>query len=215
MVEPVRAPRIYVLAGVNGAGKSSIAGAAFSELGEGYFNPDIAARKIQQADPHLTLKEANSTAWHQGKRLLERAIAERLDFAFETTLGGNTITSLLERALAQGLEVRVWYAGLRSPELHIARVRQRTLRGGHHIEEADIRRRYETSRVNLIRLLPKLTELRVYDNSVEGDPEEGTPPQVRLVLHMVGGKIVDTESLHRTPQWAKPIVAAALRLAEQ
>lgn len=215
MVEVVRIPRIYVLAGVNGAGKSSIAGAAFNELGGEYFNPDTVARKVQKADPTLTLKEANSAAWHQGKRLLERAITERLDFAFETTLGGNTITGLLEMALDQGIEVRVWYAGLRSPELHIARVRQRHLRGGHDIEEADIRRRYETSRVNLIRLLPKLTELRVYDNSVEADPQEGTPPQVQLVLHMVGGKIVNTENLDQTPQWAKPIVAAALHLAEQ
>ena len=145
------------MAGVNGAGKSSIAGAAFNALGGEYFNPDTAARRIRKAQPSLTQKEANSAAWHQGKRLLERAIAGRLHFAFETTLGGNTITGLLERALDQGIEVRVWYAGLSSPELHLARVRRRHLRGGHDIEEADIRRRYDTSRVNLIRLLPKLT----------------------------------------------------------
>jgi len=33
-------PRIYVLAGVNGAGKSSIGGAAFRHFGSDYFNPD-------------------------------------------------------------------------------------------------------------------------------------------------------------------------------
>ena len=40
--------------------------------------------------------EANAAAWHHGRRLLERAIAERLTFAFETTLGGRTITTLLD-----------------------------------------------------------------------------------------------------------------------
>lgn len=205
---------IYVFAGVNGAGKSSIVGASLKERGGDYFNPDTVTRQIQKAEPSLTLEQANSAAWHQGKRLLERAIAERLNFAFETTLGGSTITSLLERALHEGLEVRVWYVGLKSPELHIERVRRRHSRGGHNIQEADIRRRYETSRVNLIRLLPKLTELRLYDNSVEADPQEGAPPKVRLVLHMVGGRIANAEDLNETPDWAKPIVAAALRLAE-
>jgi len=121
---------------------------------------------------------------------------------------------LLDQALEQGIEVRVWYAGLRSPELHIARVKQRHARGGHDIEEADIRRRYDTSRVNLVRLLPKLTELRVYDNSAEADPEAGRPPEPELVLHLVRGRIANPKDLGETPEWAKPIVAAALRLAE-
>lgn len=53
--------------------------------------------------------EANSRAWLHGKRLLEKAIADRLNFAFETTLGGNTIPALLERAHSSGIAVRVWY----------------------------------------------------------------------------------------------------------
>jgi predicted ABC-type ATPase len=214
VVEPDLVPRIYVLAGVNGAGKSSIAGAAFDAGGGEYFNPDTAARRIRKADPSLGQVEANSAALHLGKRLLQRAIAERLDFAFETTLGGNTICRLLGEALTQGIEVRMWYAGLSSPELHIARVQSRYMRGGHDIDEADIRKRYETSRVNLVHLLPRLTELRVYDNSLEADPQEGTPPRLQLVLHLSRGRILNPRNLDHTPQWAKPIVAAALHLGE-
>jgi len=201
---------IYVLAGTNGAGKSSIAGAAFSEGGAEYFNPDTAAREILEAEPGLTQEQANSAAWHHGRRLLERAIAERLNFAFETTLGGSTITGLLEQALAEGLEVRVWYAGLSSPEMHVARVQKRHSRGGHDIPAANIRRRYDTGRLNLVRLLPGLTELRVYDNSIEADPESGRTPRPRLVLHMVRGRIASPKDLAETPEWAKPIVAAAM-----
>ena len=94
-------------------------------------------------------------------------------FAFETTLGGKTITALLERALGAGGEVRIWYVGLSTPELHLARVRARVARGGHDIPEAQIRARYDASRLNLIRMLPHLTELRVYDNSVEAVPQHG------------------------------------------
>ena len=209
------APRIYVLAGVNGAGKSSIGGAAIRAFGGEYFNPDEAARQLRIANPKLTQTEANSVAWQQGRRLLERAISERSDFAFETTLGANTIPRLLSEAAAQGIEIHFWYAGLSSPALHIARVRSRVHKGGHDIPEADIRRRYAHSRLNLIHLLPQLTELRMFDNSADADPSAGKAPTVKLVLHMVREKIVGPADLSKTPQWAKPIVAVAMRLSSK
>jgi predicted ABC-type ATPase len=172
----------------------------------------VASRPPRAANPGLAQAEANSAAWHQGRRLLERAIAERLDFAFESTLGATTIPALLVGAAALGIEVRVWYVGLSSPEMHIARVRARVARGGHDIPEADIRRRWETGRLNVIRLLPTLAELRVYDNSGDADPHTGVAPVPVLLLHMRRGKIAAPRDLSSTPAWAKPLVAAAMRL---
>ena len=199
-----------MLAGVNGAGKSSIAGAAFREAGGNYYNPDEAARVLRKANPRLAQPEANAAAWQQGRRLLERAIAERLDFALETTLGASTIPKLLAAAADGGAEIRIWYAGLDSAERHLERVRARVRKGGHDIPEADIRRRFDNSRLNLIQLMPKLAALRVYDNSEEADPARGQVPKSRLVLHMIRGRIVGPPDLARTPNWAKPIVAAAM-----
>lgn len=211
MARKTRLPRIYVLAGTNGAGKSSIGGAMLLERGVAYFNPDEAAARILAANPTLSQTEAQSLAWHEGKRLLKRAIAERLDYAFETTLGGNSIPALLGKALAASIEVRIWYVGLASPELHIARVRARVARGGHDIAEERIRERYARSILNLIQLLPELTEVRVYDNSQEADPHAGAAPKPRLIVHMAKGKIVTICDLPATPDWAKPIILAALK----
>ena len=180
-------------------------------FGGEYYNPDEAAKRLMAARPQMTQAEANAAAWHQGRRLLERAIAERLDFAFETTLGGSTLARLLALAAEKGAEVHVLYIGLASPELHIARVKARVRAGGHGIPEADIRRRYEHSRLNLVHLLPKLASLRVYDNSADADPAKGRAPEPLLVLHMEKGKIKNPDDLARTPDWAKPIVAAALK----
>src|SRR4051794_7425958 len=105
------------------------------EQGVEYFNPDGAAALIAEANPGIPLADAQSTAWHQGRRLLERAIAERLQFAFETTLGGTTITKLLEAAIASGIEVRILYVGLDTVERHLARFRARVETGGHDIPE--------------------------------------------------------------------------------
>ncbi len=211
MADAATAPCIYVLAGTNGAGKSSIAGATFLGAGVEFFNPDQATRLILAHNPGASEADANSAAWQQGKRLLERAIAERLTFGFETTLGGKTMTDLLEHALSAGLEVRIWYVGLASPELHVKRVRSRVARGGHDIPEARIRARYDSSRLNLVRLLPRLTELRVYDNSAEADPHKGVAPDPVLLLHMVRGKVVRSGELAQTPEWAKPILAVAMQ----
>jgi predicted ABC-type ATPase len=205
--------RIYVLAGVNGAGKSSIAGAAFREFGADYYNPDETAHKLIAANRNISKVDANSAAWHQGVRLLRRAIEERLDFALETTLGANTIPRLLAHAASQGVEIYVWYVGLSSPGLHIERVQSRVRRGGHDIPADDIHRRYERSRLNLIELLPRLAALRVYDNSAHADPAAGRTPKPVLVLHMKRQKILNPRDLAHTPDWAKPIVAAAIKLS--
>ena len=106
--------------------------------------------------------------------------------------------------------MRVWYVGLDTPERHIARVRARVARGGHDIPEARVRDRFDTSRLNLIRLLPRLTELVVYDNSAEADPQSGAAPEPLLVLRWARGKITESCALPLTPGWAKPILAAAM-----
>ena len=90
-------------------------------------------------------------------------------------------------------------------------VAARVRRGGHAIPEEIIRQRYDRSRLNLVQLLPSLAALRVYDNSEPADPEAGESPIPRLVLHMEAGRIVGPEDLSHTPDWARPIVAAALQ----
>ncbi len=202
---------IYALAGVDGAGKSSIGGAAFRAHGADYFDPDEAARRLRAADPDLDPDEANGLAWQQGRRMLERAIAERLDHAFESTLGAWTYPRLLGEAAQAGIAVHVWYVGLASAEQHLARVASRVARGGHPIPEDAIRRRHVHSRLNLVELLPSLAALRLYDNSAEADPADGKTPQPRLLLHRVGSRIVAPAGLAGTPEWARPIVAAALK----
>ncbi len=201
-----------MLAGVNGAGKSSVGGDSLRQAGKAWFNPDDYARDLL-AIVDCTPVQANAEAWQEGMRRLEAAIADARSHAFETTLGGNSIAARLREAAASH-DIQMWYCGLDSPEHHLARVRQRVARGGHDIPEAKVRERYETSRRNLIELLPYLAQLQVYDNSVDAVP--GQPmPNPRLLLQMERGRIVfptDIEALKRIPNWAKPIMETALSM---
>jgi predicted ABC-type ATPase len=201
---------IFVLAGTNGAGKSSVAGEWLRASGGDYFNPDEATVRLLADNPGMTLPAANAEAWQEGKVRLERAISQRTEFVFETTLGGNTIPSLLEKAASEGMPVHIYFVGLSSPELHIRRVRARVAKGGHDIPEAKIRERYDNSRANLIHLLPKLAELRLYDNSADSDPATGVAPEPKPILHWAHGKIAHMHEPKSAPDWTKPILAAAI-----
>lgn len=200
--------KILVLAGVNGAGKSSLLGTMLREAGATWFNPDSFTRGLVESG--WPPEEANAEAWQEGVRRLRQALDNGADYAFETTLGANTIPRLLREACGQH-QVTVWFCGLSSADLHIERVAARVANGGHGIPEARIRGRYDSSRSNLIELLPHLAALHVYDNSRPADTDGLVEPLLVLEMDRAGLHYpVKPEELAHTPEWARPIVMAAL-----
>jgi len=209
-------PRIFVLAGVNGAGKSSVGGTMLGDFGLPWFNSDTFSRELMEKAA-ITKDEADADAWTHGKTRLEAAIAGLTNFAFETTLGGHTIQRLLGEA-ARTHDIIMIYCGLASVKVHIARVRQRVASGGHDIPIDKIKERWVSSRDNLIQLLPRLAHLQVFDNSAEAPIGHDVPLPV-LVLEFKHAEILyparsDVAAIAATPDWAKPIVAAAFRLED-
>jgi len=69
--------------------KSSVGGEEIRAAGAQYYNPDEAAREVKKSNPQWTQSQANGVAWQNGKLLLERAIREKKDFAFETNGQGS------------------------------------------------------------------------------------------------------------------------------
>jgi predicted ABC-type ATPase len=206
-------PFLIVLAGVNGAGKSSVLSGLLVDEGLAWYNPDrYAAALVRELG--LGLAEANGRAWQHGRSLLERAIAGGTNHAFETTLGGTTITRLLRDA-AKTHDLLMLYCGLASPELHIARVAQRVAHHGHPIPDEKIRERWNTSRANLLQLLPVVARLQVFDNSRSVAPGEDIPDP-SLVMELEAGRLLmpdprSHEALAAVPAWARPVLEAAIQ----
>ena len=201
---------ILVLAGVNGAGKSSVGGHILTQAGLSWFNPDDYAQALQ-AETRENIAQANAAAWHEGLRRLDMAMALNQSHALETTLGGSTIAKRL-LAASRSHDVRVWYCGLKSPEQHIARVKARVAAGGHDVAEALIRQRLRSSRENLIALMPHVAQVQIWDNSAQVAPGD-VIPEPRLLAEVLAGQLywpTDLTSLQATPDWAKPLLEAAL-----
>lgn len=179
--------------------------------GADYFNPDEASRLVQEVDPSLSQEAANSAAWTKGRDSLVSAIEAGRNFTLETTLGGTSITRILANAATDGHRISLIYIGLDSVERHIARVAARVARGGHGIPEDKIRFRYDSSRENLLRLMPLLDSLTVFDNSAESDPASALPPHPVRLLQMKNRRIVAMVSKKAdVPTWARPVLGAAL-----
>jgi predicted ABC-type ATPase len=206
-------PVLYVLAGVNGAGKSSIGGHLLERAGLTWFNPDTFARELKAATG-CDQETANANAWQESMRRLDDALSKRLNHAFETTLGGNSVTAKILQA-TKTHAVLIWFCGLSSPDLHIARVEARVAAGGHPIPEEKIRERYSQAQMNLIKLMPHAAYIKVYDNSAEA-AADGTVPDPIFVFEMENGQVIspapdDLEALRGAPKWTEPILEAALR----
>lgn len=158
-------PRVVVLAGINGAGKTTASRHLLSDALKipTFVNADAIARGLNGLNSEAESFRAGRIMLDQLNDLARR----REDFAFETTLSARTYAVWLRELRATaGYEVLLYYYWLDSPELAIARVAQRVRNGGHFVPDADIRRRYARSVRNFLQLYRPIADCwEVFDNS--------------------------------------------------
>jgi predicted ABC-type ATPase len=175
-----RTPLIVVLAGPNGAGKSTSAAHLLrgALAVEEFVNADTIAQGLSAYRPE-------STAVTAGRVMLERLrvlARSRRDFAFETTLAGRGHARWLRDARAAGYRTHLIFLSLPSPDLAVARVEERVKRGGHHVPEDVVRRRYAAGLQNLFAVYHSaMDSWQVYDNADLAAP--------RLVASGAGGAL--------------------------
>jgi predicted ABC-type ATPase len=156
-------PTIYLIAGCNGAGKTTFARELLPKEVKclRFFNADEIARGLSPLKPSAGAVQAARLLLQQ----IEESLRRRETFALESTLSGKTYLHLFRRARRLGYEIELHYLWLSSPAQAIARVRQRVRMGGHDVPEADIRRRFKRSLVHLMGdYLSLATRWVVWDN---------------------------------------------------
>lgn len=153
-------PDMFVFAGCNGAGKSSLVEALDIEL-DRIINPDIFAREINPLEP----RKADLSAGKLAIAAIRNCFEERKTFAVETTLSGKFILNQMAYAKRLGYKVHFYFIGLRDVQMHIDRVHTRVLEGGHHVATEDIIRRYDLSLANLRYGVELADTVIILDNS--------------------------------------------------
>lgn len=166
MAKMSSSPNVYVVAGPNGAGKSTFARLFLPEYADckEFVNADLIAAGLSPFNPE-------SLAIQAGRLMLERieTLAEaRVDFGFETTLAGRSLTVLLRRLKKAGYRIHLFFLWLPDPEIALLRIDERVHSGGHSVPEEVVRRRFSRGIINLFQLyVPLLDSWLVFDNADE------------------------------------------------
>lgn len=156
-------PNLYIISGCNGAGKTTASYTILPEILDckEFVNADNIAAGLSPFNPERVALEAGRIMLTRIHDLLD----ERADFAFETTLSTRSYVSLIKEARQKGYEVTLLYLWLDSPDHAVKRVAKRVAKGGHHIPDEVVKRRYYRGIANLTRLyMPLCDRWLLFDN---------------------------------------------------
>ena len=156
--------KVLIIAGPNGAGKTTFATEFLPNEADCpiFINADLIAAKLNPSQPDLAAIQAGRLML----RMIHDCVERKEDFAFETTLSGRGYARLIPVWQEKGYLVKLFFLRLPTPEMAIARVRQRVLEGGHNVPEQTVRRRFDSGWSNF-RLIYKnmADDWRMYDCS--------------------------------------------------
>jgi len=179
-------PTIYLIAGCNGAGKTTFAKEfLLQEVGcANFLNADYLALGLSPLLPEIAALKAGRLLLIEFKSL----VARKETFALESTLSGLSYLRLLRNAKRRGVCIYIHYLWLPTPAIAIARVRERVQKGGHNVPVTDIRRRFGRGLRNFIRdYAPLADRWAVWNNvanppQLRADSETCTPAELSCML---------------------------------
>lgn len=196
MSEISERPRLLLVAGPNGSGKTTITDQGLAHQWFGgceYINPDLVARDEfgDWNDPAVVLKAAA-----EAEKRRKRALSERRSIAMESVFSSSEKVDFLRAAQRSGYFIRVFFVATSDPSINAARVARRVTEGGHDVPIPKIITRYFKSLANCAAIAREVDRLYVYDNSVDA-----REPQ--LVFRALEGRLLKSYISH--PPWTASI----------
>ncbi|OGR01311.1 MAG: AAA family ATPase [Deltaproteobacteria bacterium RIFOXYD12_FULL_50_9] len=194
-------PRLIVVAGPNGSGKTSITEQLLMHAWMGgcvYVNPDLIARD-EFGDwnaPAAILKAAQRAA-----ELREECLYKGQSLAFETVLSVQDKVEFIRRARDAGFFIRLFFVGTDAPSINAKRVAIRVMGGGHDVPITKIIGRYTKSLANCSVVIRMADRAYVYDNSVDDVP-------ARLLFRTAEGRMI--RNYGQINPWAQEIAQSLL-----
>ncbi len=134
---------VYIIAGPNGSGKTTFAKTFLPEYAEcdRFINADLIAAGLSPFSPQRVSIKSGRLVLERIKEYSESGV----DFGFETTMSGVTYLKYFKMLEEKGYKISVFFLWIPSPQLAIARVKDRVAQGGHNVPTEDVKRRFKRS----------------------------------------------------------------------
>lgn len=188
-------PSLWVVAGPNGVGKSSLLADKWAKN-----IPVITPDTILATGQAETLVDAGRQAIRERNKLLTAGHT----FIVETTFTGSMPHKLLGDAKHAGFTPRLIFLGANDPEILIGRVSNRVTQGGHNVLVKDQVRRYSRSMINFTKYASEFEQVIVVDASTV---------RRKYILGMKNGRV--RHAAKALPKWYKSAEPPKIRKARK
>lgn len=188
-------PRVAIIAGPNGSGKTTFYYAKLKEQFPRFVNADEIAVALSAQVPAETV---SLEAANRAETFRQDLLSNGEDFAFETVFSRTPHwLSFVSRLKDHGYEVWLFFVCTESPLLNAARVETRAARGGHSVPPGKIVSRFGGSIRTALGARSLVDQLWLYDNT-EGNRGH------RLIARFVRGEADYLAAA--IPEWASPFI---------
>ncbi len=186
-------PRLTVVIGANGAGKTTWTRKHRETLPKPFYNADSIAEGLGDANDPALQRAARKLVDER----IELDLSEGNTFGFESTYSGRSRPDIVRSAKRLGYTTRAVFLGTETAAINIRRVRKRVEEGGHNVDESEVRRRWTAAWANLLETWWAFDAIQVLDSS-------GTEPieVARKTRHEV-------TTVAPLPQWAQALSETA------
>jgi len=185
--------QLWVLAGGNGAGKSTFYDLYLAKHGIKFVNADLITKDIDSENSESASYYAATVA----AKIREDLISQGVSFCFETVFSHESKIDFLAQAKANGYKIILVYIHLFDSSLNEARVKQRVAEGGHSVPPEKIHSRIPRIMQLIKTALSIVDEARILDNSSRDDPFK------QIIVMKSGNYETKADSL---PKWAKDLL---------
>ncbi len=186
--------QVWILAGGNGAGKSTFYRLMLESKSLVFINADKIARILDPDEPEKMSYEAAVAAMS----LFRKFVNEGKSFCYETVFSHKSKVEFVEIAKAAGYSVVLVYIHLANG-LHGLRVNQRVSEGGHAVDHEKIESRLPRTMAHMQLAAPIADEVLLFDNSSDREP-------FVLIAHAHNDNI--EAFVEPLPDWAQRILFA-------